>query len=78
MSLNVRCIHYDTINLATYKDLEIFTEELRNLVASGFNLSLELFATNNQNTKSVLPTYVRKKEGNQETSTSTTNFGNLV
>jgi hypothetical protein len=81
MSVNVRCIHYDTINLATYKDLEVFNEELRQLIATGFSLSLELFATSNMDNKStkyVLPNYFRKNENKQEGSPSTTNFSNLV
>jgi len=82
MSVNVRCIHYDTINLATYKDLEVFSEELRQLIATGFSLSLELFATNtmdNKHTKYVLPSYFRKNEEiNQEVSPTTTNFSHLM
>jgi hypothetical protein len=81
MSVKVRCIHYDTINLATYKDLEVFNEELTQLITSGFSLSLELFATNNmenRTTQYVLPNYFRKKEVKQEGSTSTSNFSNLV
>lgn len=87
MALKIRGIHYDSIYLATYTDLEVFTEEIRNLLSTGYSLTLELFATNNiercpQGSK-YLPSFVRKQSDGRDTSGSsssliTNNGGMLV
>ena len=46
MSLKIRCINYDTVFLSTTQDLQIFTEELKVLLATGYSVQLEIFATN--------------------------------
>lgn len=47
MSLKVKCVLYDDVHLSTYQDLEIFSEELRVLIAGGYSICLEVSATNN-------------------------------
>ena len=49
MTLRVKCVSYDTVNVSTLYDLEVLTENLRLLITSGYELTLEVFATNNSN-----------------------------
>lgn len=49
MSLKVKSVQYDDVNLSTYHDVEIFTEELRVLIASGYSVNVEIIANTNLN-----------------------------
>jgi len=49
MPLRVKCVSYDTVNVSTLYDLEVLTEDLRLLITSGYELTLEVFTTNNSN-----------------------------
>lgn len=46
MSLKIKCVHYNTVHLSTYTDLEAFKHELDVLIDSGFNITLDVSATN--------------------------------
>lgn len=52
MSLKVKSVQYDDVHLSTYHDVDVFSEELRVLIASGYTVSLEITAHYN-----VLPDY---------------------
>jgi hypothetical protein len=45
MSLKIKCIYYDTVRLSTFHDLEVFSDELRVLLVSGYNITLDVSAT---------------------------------
>lgn len=46
MSLKVDRIQYDTVNLSTLYDLELFTEDLKLLILNGYSATLSISATN--------------------------------
>lgn len=46
MSLKIKCVHYNNVHLATYQDVDVFAEELRVLVASGYTVSVEVTSEN--------------------------------
>jgi hypothetical protein len=46
MSLKIKSVQYDKVHLSTYQDLDVFTEELRILLSSGFSACIEVTATN--------------------------------
>lgn len=45
MSLRVKNVRYEDVNLATYHDVDVFAEELRVLIASGYAITLETIAS---------------------------------
>lgn len=49
MSLKIKSITYDTVYLATTKDLQVFIEDLKDLTSTGYTLSIDVFATNETN-----------------------------
>jgi len=39
MSLKVKSVHYDTVHLSSFLDIDVFTEELKSLISSGFTVA---------------------------------------
>lgn len=39
MSLKVKSVRYDTVHLSTFLDIDVFTEELKSLISSGFTVT---------------------------------------
>lgn len=44
MSLKIKNVQYDDVHLLTYHDVDVFTEELRVLIASGYSVSVGVVA----------------------------------
>jgi hypothetical protein len=46
MSLRIKCVHYETAYLSTLHDLEALKEDLKVLIMNGYNVMLDVSATN--------------------------------
>lgn len=49
MSLKVKCVSYDTVQVSSVSDLDVFMENLRHLITNGFELTIDVFGTNISN-----------------------------
>ena len=81
MSLTIKFINYENIRLSTIADLDVFHEELRNLLSNGFSLSVELFATNNTyslNESIYQPSFYRKNTNGDEPTSGSTSSSKIV